>query len=130
MSGERDLAKLRTAACPVLDADTWVYCCFVDSVLPKDLFPVCIVQEKEGLTAIIKKIDAQQLLLPFTFEARLITLAIHSSLEAVGFLATIATAFAVENIPCNVIAGYFHDHLLVPVEKADQAMEVLKTIAQ
>ena len=31
--------------------------------------------------------------------------------------------------PCNVLAGYHHDHLLVPAERADEAVSVLRSLA-
>ena len=44
-----------------------------------------IFREKEGVTLIIEK-DKIDETIPFTFECFQITLNIHSSLEAVGFL--------------------------------------------
>jgi hypothetical protein len=32
-------------------------------------------------------------------------------------------------VPCNVIAGYHHDHLLVPAEQADVALRVLRKLS-
>jgi len=96
--------------------------------LLEGLVPICVFREREGLTAIVEKGDADRLSLPCVFEARLITLAVHSSLEAVGFLAIVTAALAQENIPCNVISAYYHDHLLVPVARADEAMALLNTL--
>ena len=45
----------------------------------------------------------------------------HSALEAVGLTAAVATALAAAGIPANVLAGYSHDHLLVPEDRADDA---------
>ncbi|MFL9989330.1 ACT domain-containing protein [Paraburkholderia sediminicola] len=65
----------------------------------------------------------------YTYDARLITLSVQSSLEAVGFIAVISHKLAVAGISCNVIAGYCHDHILVPVDRAEEAMTLLHEIA-
>ena len=57
-----------------------------------------------------------------------LTLEVRSALDAVGSTAAVAAALAAENIPCNVLAGYHHDHLLVPIDKADLTIAVLKAL--
>lgn len=52
-------------------------------------------------------------------------ISVHSSLDAVGFLAELATRLAAANIPCNAVAGYYHDHIFVPEDKADAALIAL-----
>ncbi|TAL93143.1 MAG: ACT domain-containing protein [Paraburkholderia sp.] len=126
---ERDLVKLCATLSPVMADSVYVYCSFPDFVLPIGLPTVCTISEREGLTAVVQREDAQRLSLPYTFDARLITLSVHSSLEAVGFMAVISRKLADAGIPCNVIAGYYHDHILVPVERADNAMASLREIA-
>jgi hypothetical protein len=56
----------------------------------------------------------------------MITLSIHSDLEAVGFLAAITTALAAIDIPVNAVSAYFHDHIFVPYERREDAMECLR----
>jgi len=68
--------------------------------------------------------------LPYEYVASRITLNIHSALEAVGLTAAFATALAKENISCNVIAGYYHDHLFVDQKDAQRAMIALKSLSQ
>lgn len=60
----------------------------------------------------------------------MITLDVHSSLEAVGFMAIISKALADEGIGCNPVSGFFHDHCFVPVERGDDAVRVLKGFAE
>jgi len=81
------------------------------------------------MTAVAERSDAERLRLPYTFESRLITLSVHSSLEAVGFIAVISRTLAQAGIPCNAIAGYCHDHIFVPVDRAEEAMSLLNEVA-
>jgi len=126
---EKDLAKLCASLNPVMAQPAYVYCSFIDFGLPIGLVPFCTVREDEGLTAVIGRLDAERLRLPYTFESRLITLSVHSSLEAVGFIAVISRTLAQAGIPCNAIAGYCHDHIFVPVDRAEEAMTLLNKIA-
>lgn len=57
---------------------------------------------------------------------RMITLTVHSSLDAVGFLSAIAAELSRARISTNVLAGFYHDHLLVPEDRAVEAMRVLR----
>ncbi|MBW9105085.1 ACT domain-containing protein [Paraburkholderia phenoliruptrix] len=126
---ERDLIKLCAKLSPVMADSVYVYCSFPNFVLPIGLPTICTISEREGLTAVVPREDAERLSLPYTFEARLITLSVHSSLEAVGFMAVVSRKLADAGIACNVIAGYYHDHILVPVERAEDAMVLLQEIA-
>ena len=54
-----------------------------------------------------------------------LTLDVQSSLDAVGLTAVVSARLASIGIPCNVLAGYHHDHLLVPVDRVDDAITVL-----
>jgi uncharacterized protein len=126
---ERDLVKLCASLNPVMAQPVYVYCSFIDFSLPAGLVPFCTVREEEGLTAVVERSDAARLRLPYTFESRLITLSVHSSLEAVGFIAVISRTLAQAGISCNAIAGYYHDHIFVPVNRAEEAMTLLNEIA-
>jgi hypothetical protein len=59
---------------------------------------------------------------------RQITLQVHSALEGVGLTAAVATELTRFQIPCNVVAAYHHDHLFVPSDRAEQALEVLQAL--
>jgi hypothetical protein len=53
---------------------------------------------------------------------------VHSSLEAVGLIATISAALAREGVSANVVSGFFHDHVFVPVGREAVAMGVLEGV--
>ena len=48
---------------------------------------------------------------------------------AVGLTAAVSTALARAGIACNMLAGFHHDHLLVPLNRLDDALDVLDTLA-
>lgn len=110
---------------PVLNEGEYVFTTVADvSNIPRSV-PICEVKEKEGTTLVLSKKDAERLGVSFEFVAAWITLNVHSSLEAVGLTAAFATALGKEGISCNVIAGYYHDHIFVDTKDKAQAMEVL-----
>ncbi len=87
-----------------------------------------LVAESEGLT-VVCTLDAA-LLGGWTveFEAAWLTLDVHSSLDAVGLTAAFSAALGSASIPCNVLAGFYHDHILVPVALADAAVRCLERL--
>jgi uncharacterized protein len=82
---------------------------------------------KEGrLTTIVLPVEAAERAgQATTIRFAWLTLTVQSSLEAVGLTAVVSTRLAELGIPCNVLAGYHHDHLLVPVDRVDDAITVL-----
>lgn len=59
----------------------------------------------------------------------MITLNIHSSLEAVGFMAEITRALAERGMGVNPVSGFFHDHLFVGVGREKEALDTLEKMA-
>lgn len=87
------------------------------------------VREAEGLTVVLPRAEADRQGLAYDFVGAWITLEIHSALEAVGLTAAVSRALTEAHISCNVLAGFHHDHLLVPVADAPRALEVLAELA-
>ena len=81
--------------------------------------------EEEGQTLIVSKALADEHKQNYEAVWGLITLNVHSDLEAVGFLAAISQKLAAAGISMNCISAYYHDHLFVPVEKTGEAMDIL-----
>lgn len=84
-----------------------------------------VVVEAEGITAVVDVEAARAASLDVEFEGAWLTLTVHSSLEAVGLTAHVSAVLARAGIACNVVAGFHHDHLVVPVERADEAIALL-----
>lgn len=80
------------------------------------------IVEDEGLTVVATADSARASGHRVEFEAAWLTLEVHSALDAVGLTAAVSDALARRGIPCNVLAGCYHDHLLVPVDRADDAV--------
>jgi uncharacterized protein len=93
-----------------------------------DLGAIATFRETEGITVVLMEEAAKRRGLPVLFRAAWITLTVHSDLQAVGLTAAFAGALAEANISCNIMAGAFHDHLFVPVEKAQAAMAALRDL--
>jgi hypothetical protein len=83
---------------------------------------------KEGrLTTLVLPVEsARRAGLPVVVEMAWLSLTVQSSLEAVGLTAAFSKILGDENISCNVLAGYHHDHILVPVDRAADAIEALR----
>lgn len=88
-----------------------------------------LIMEDEGTTAVVSIAEAERRGWPVDFQAAWLTVSVHSSLSAVGLTAALANALADRGIACNVLAGYFHDHVLVPLERVDEAIAVLEALA-
>lgn len=127
MTGERDLdALLRNVKPEILDG-IFVFCTLAPGVrIPATISPVLTFREREGTTLVILHEEAEHAGLRYAFPSRLITLTVHSALDAVGFLAAIAARLAGAGISVNAVSAFHHDHLFVPVDQADDAMALLR----
>ncbi|MGG6266362.1 ACT domain-containing protein [Leptolyngbya sp. AN03gr2] len=124
MSGETDLTTLLKSMNPVLRQGEYVFCS-VDFEDWLRLNPIGVFREEEGLTLILDRQIADQSNIPYASTFRLITLSVHSSLEAVGFLAAITSRLAAQGISVNAVSAYYHDHLFIPTAQADRVIELL-----
>ena len=114
MSGETRLNRLLTSLSATLHDDVFVFAAVPDDQLPTDLQPLMVFREAEGITLILTKSEAEMAGIAYEFPCRMITLNVHSSLEAVGFIARIATELAARGMGVNPVSGFYHDHLFVP----------------
>jgi hypothetical protein len=129
-TGQTNLNELLKSMKPKLHPGEYVFCVVEDisSVNPNDI--IMTFREDEGDTLIIKKEIADQLHLSYSFVASWITLTVHSSLAAVGLTAAFSKALADEEISCNVVAAFYHDHIFVDQKDAERAMTILTQLSE
>ena len=128
--GETDLATLLRTLEQVLDGNEWVFVRVEDSEVPKYMpHALASFREKEGMTLVIPRMKATEVQHSSGPMAR-ITLAVHSSLEAVGLTADVSRTLANDGISANMIAAYHHDHVFVPLALADRAMNCLHGLSR
>lgn len=129
MTGEKDLDILLSSLSAQLDEATYVFATVPDARIPPGLHPRMMFREAEGTTLILAKTEAEAAGIEYEFPCRMITLNVHSSLEAVGFIARIASELAARDMGVNPVSGFFHDHLFIPEGREGEAVQVLEQIA-
>ncbi|WFU84721.1 ACT domain-containing protein [Bradyrhizobium sp. CIAT3101] len=130
MTGERDLDALLNNMKPELQPGTFVFCSIAPNApIPAALNPRLTFREQEGTTLVVLREEAEAAGLPYAFPSSLITLTVHSALDAVGFLAAITARLAKAGISVNAVSAFHHDHLFVPVDRADEAITMLQAIS-
>jgi hypothetical protein len=128
MAGETSLTTLLRSMNPQLNDGAYVFCSLSDAAQLDGVQPLGSFQEAEGLTVILPCLQAEQLRLPYNYVAAWLTLHVHSALQAVGLTAAVAGALAQAGISCNVIAGFYHDHLFVAHADGPRALAVLQQL--
>jgi hypothetical protein len=93
--------------------------------VPTEVMVAAMIVENEGVTSVVSVSDAERLGVTPEFVAAWLTLDVNSALDAVGLTAAVSSALAAGGIACNVLAGYHHDHLLVPEDDAARAVSIL-----
>jgi len=128
VSGETELRTLLERLSPRRNPGAYVY--VVAPAEPVDAHPVVVVEEDEGTTWVLPRAEADRLGLAYDYVAAWITLEVHSALAAVGLTAAVARALADSGISANVVAGLHHDHVFVALERAEDAVAVLRAFGE
>jgi len=131
MTAETHLATLLRGLRPQIDPTSYVFSSVKDASYG-DLShtkPLACFAEQEGLTLVLSKESADQEGLSYQGSFRCISLQVHSSLQAVGLTAAVASELASHGISANVIAAYHHDHVFVPAQHAEQALRLLQAMS-
>jgi hypothetical protein len=127
---QSDLQTLIRTMSPAIQPGTYVFL-FVAAgePVPGGVAPIMMFREAEGLTLIVPGERSEGAGLAGSFLSRLITLTVASALEAVGFLAAVTARLAAAGIAVNAVSAFHHDHLFVPVDRAEEALAILKAMA-
>jgi hypothetical protein len=124
--GLSELVELLRSMRPALIGQPFVFASIPRQALATLAFiPLGTFCESEGVTVIATQTQAWSAGWPAEDSWACITLMVHSSLHAVGFLAAVAAALAREGISVNPVSAYYHDHLFVPWDERMRAMETL-----
>lgn len=99
------------------------------AALPPALAPFATIAEAEGLTVIARQSDLAAADISGSDDWALISRTLHSDLAAVGLTAAFAKALADKAISANVIAGYYHDHILVQWDRRHDALAALRNLS-
>lgn len=132
MGGITDLQTLIHSMEPILKPDEYVFIT-IEHPTDKDiaeLNPISLFREDEAVSLVINKKTADERHLRYDSTFRLISLHVHSSLDAIGLTAAFSTALAEAGISSNVVAAYYHDHIFVPSDKAEVAMRTLQDLSK
>ncbi len=125
--GSDDLQELLATLNPARVAGEFVFVSLESP--PPDLDVRATVREDEGVSCVLERAEADRRGLHYDDVLSWITLGVTSSLSAVGLTAAVSGALARFGISCNVVAGFHHDHLLVPRDRAPEALVVLHALA-
>jgi hypothetical protein len=122
---ERDLDRLLATLDPVRRPGEYVFVTTTDDVV---LASLATVHEDEGMSHVVERAVADERGLAYDLVCAWLTMRVHSALDAVGMTAAMSAALTAAGISCNVVAGYHHDHLLVPADRADDALAALRAL--
>ena len=127
-TGEMSLSRLLSSLRLCVHPDTFVFLA-LPSQPPDTLFSQMCFREKEAYTVISTLQSAKEHNLEYTFPCRMITCEVHSSLEAVGFMAALTRKLTEKSIGANPVSGFYHDHLFVPVGSVGETVSALQELA-
>ncbi|NPD47358.1 ACT domain-containing protein [Lentimicrobium sp. S6] len=130
MDPELDINYVLKNLSPQLKKGVFVFCSIDHVKNIKEENIMASIVETEGRTIVLKKEIADSLKLPYSVTMNWITLNVNSSLELVGLSAIISKKFTDHHISCNLMAGYYHDHIFVPEEDSNMAIKLLHELSQ
>ena len=135
MPGETSLNTLLRTLKATVQAPTYVFISVPNDQLVHPFpIPFSEVQmwfnESEGATLIVPLRTAEKFDFDYSYRCKMVTLDVHSSLEAVGFMAAIATRLAQEGLSSNPVSAFYHDHLFVKEEESEKVVKVLDDMAR
>ena len=123
LAAEDALERTYAAAQPTLHPGS--YALTTARSVSHDVTPVLTVQEPEGVSFVVPQEEADRLGLPYSAPVAIVTLQVRATLTIVGVTEDIARTLSRWQIPCSVVAGFLHDHVLVPAQHGEKAVGLL-----
>lgn len=119
-----DLKAMLVGMNPRLSDREWCFQPISDArFIPETAF--AMIREDEGMCCIVPAQAAGDDIPRFAK----ITLQVHSDLEGVGLTAAVSNSLATSGIACNVVAGFYHDHLFIPWDRREEALKLLERLS-
>jgi hypothetical protein len=112
----------------VLSPGTFVYCSLPPGTDLAGVATVASIVEPEGISVVLSEQEAVARGWKVLFRAAWIQFGLVSALDATGLTAAVSAALADAGIGCNMVAGAYHDHVFVPVERAAEALDLLSKL--
>ena len=111
---------------PRVQPGVYVFCTVPEErAADLEVTPVGQFHEAEGVTVIVEQEAADRLALAYDAVWSMITLTAETGLTDIGILAYVSRKLADAGIPVNAVSAFYHDHLFVPCEKAEEALHLL-----
>lgn len=106
----------------------YVYCSLPPGTSLGGVDTAATIMEPEGISVVLREQEAAARGWKALFRAAWIRFGLVSALDAVGLTAAVSRELAAAGIGCNMVAGAYHDHVFVPVERAAEALELLNRL--
>jgi uncharacterized protein len=125
MSGQKNLAEVIKSLKASCDNIEYGFAAVQNNKISIDDQVFCTVKENEGFTIIADKKYFETNGIKYDCPFAKLTIETHTSLDLIGLTAVLSKKLADNNIPANIIAGYYHDHIFVPYELRQKAIDLI-----
>ncbi len=125
-----ELNELLTHLSPSCDYQDYVFCTLESARYGSNtvLEPIASFQEDEGLSLIVLKDHADLQGIDYEAVYNKISFGVHSSLQAVGLTAAVASSLSERGICANVVSAFYHDHVFVGKDQVETALGILNKL--
>jgi uncharacterized protein len=124
MESDSNLDHLLRNMAPEEQNQMFVFLTSHDGFSAEERAEAMMIFEVEGTTIIINA-SLTSVATEHDPKWSMITLKVKTDLKTVGFLAAITRKLADAGIPVNAVSAFYHDHLFVPWERRNEAMDIL-----
>ena len=130
MTGFRDLSYLLKNMEPVQVPGSYIFAKISEETLEAlGSSPRLVYREAEAITVIVTREIAEAYSFSIEIVWGLISLTVHSDLQAVGLLAKVTSVLAEAGISANAVSAFYHDHLFVPEDRVRDALTLLRNLS-